>query len=128
MVLARGAQRIRVKDWLPDDPYPRAVIGNHPSPVGREHGPALDNARSALARLRSLLSELGHAPALPPDLRIAGTDDQVGWTLCELAPLGPMDRQALLAAPDLSRRMALLAELCDAAAGDVVHLLSGGPG
>lgn len=126
MVLARGDWRIRVEQWLPDDPYPRAVVANHPSPVGRDVGPALEKARGALGRLRSLLSELGDAPALPPDLLIPGSDDEIGWTLCELAPLGPLDRQALLAAPDLSGRMALLAELCDAAAVDVVHLLSGG--
>lgn len=127
MVLARGARRIRVEHWLPDDPYPRAVVGDHPSPVGRDDGAALENARGALARLRSLLSELGDTPALPSDLRLPGTDEEAGWTLCELAPLGPLDRQALLAAPDLSARMELLAHLCDAAAGDVVHLLSGGP-
>ena len=127
MVMARGTRRIRVERWLPDDPYPCAIVEDLPSSVGADDGPALEVARGAVARLRSLLSELGDAPALPPGLVIPGTADEVGWALCELAPLGPLDRQALLATPDLSARMGLLTELCDAAAGDVVHLLSGGP-
>jgi Lon protease-like protein len=77
-----------------------------------------------VSQLRSLLSELADVPALPLDLDLPGTDEEIGWALCELAPLGPMDRQALLAAPRLSARMDLLAELCRAAAGDVVSMLS----
>jgi Lon protease-like protein len=63
---------------------------------------------------------------LPLDLRLAGTDEEIGWALCELVPLGPMDRQALLGAPGLTARMELLAELCRAAAGDVTSMLSDG--
>ncbi len=126
MVMARGSRRIRVDRWLPDDPYPRAVVRELPTELGTGDGRALDVAEAAVLRLRGLLSELGEVPALPPDLGLAGGDDEVGWVLCELAPLGAMDRQSLLASPSLSARMARLAELCDAAAGDVVSMLSGG--
>ncbi|MGH9079266.1 MAG: LON peptidase substrate-binding domain-containing protein, partial [Acidimicrobiales bacterium] len=44
MVMARGTRRIRVDRWLPDDPYPRAVVEDLPTPVGpgdsRAVGPA----------------------------------------------------------------------------------------
>ncbi len=124
MVMARGSRRIRVGRWLPDDPYPRAMAADLPTEPGPDDARAVATAGAAVSRLRSLLSELGDVPALPPDLGLAGPDEEVGWALCQLAPLGPMDRQALLASPDLTARMALLAELCDAAAGDVVSMLS----
>ena len=124
MVMARGSRRIRVGRWLPDDPYPRAVVADLPTELGPEDGRALGAAEAAVFRLRSLLSELGDVPALPHDLGLAGPDEEVGWALCQLAPLGPMDRQALLASPSLAARMARLAELCDAAAGDVMGMLS----
>jgi Lon protease-like protein len=121
---AQRTRRIRVDRWLPDDPYPRAVVEDFPTQVGPADGQLLGTAEAAVARLRSLLSELGDLPALPHDLCLPGDDDQVGWALCQLVPLGPMDRQALLASPDLSGRMTLLVELCHAAAADVVGMLS----
>ncbi len=128
LVLARGVRRIRVERWRPDDPYPLAVVVDHPSTPGHGPGPelgtALRAAHASVSRLRSLLSELGGVAALPHDLRLAEDPEEAGWELCELAPLGPMDRQALLAAPGASARMELLAELCDAAADDVVGMLS----
>lgn len=126
MVLAHGTRRFRVDRWLPDDPYPRALLEDCPSPPGDDVREAIGVARRALGRLRSLLSELGDAPALPPDLRLAGPDEEIAWALCELAPFGPMDRQALLAAPDVAARLRLLADLCQAAATDVVQLLADG--
>jgi Lon protease-like protein len=127
MVMAEGISRIRVERWLPDDPYPRALVADHPSrdePDAPDAGETVEAARRAMARLRSLLSELGDSPAWPSDLHLPGRDDEVGWALCQLAPLGPLDRQSLLAAADLTARMELLAELCRAAGDDVVHLLS----
>jgi hypothetical protein len=124
VVMARGSRRIGVERWLPDDPYPQAVVVDLPTEVGPADGPAIAAADAAVSQLRSLLSELADVPALPFDLGLPGTDEEIGWALCELAPLGPMDRQALLAAPRLSARMDLLAELCRAAAGDVVSMLS----
>jgi Lon protease-like protein len=124
VIMARGTRRIRVERWLPDDPYPRAVVEDLPTPVGHDDGRAVGAADAAVSRLRSLLSELGDVPALPFDRQLQGTDEEVGWALCELVPLGPMDRQALLAAPSLAVRMERLAELCRAAADDVVGMLS----
>ncbi len=126
MVMAHGSRRIRVEHWLPDDPYPRALVADLPTESGPDDGRALGTAEAAVFRLRSLLSELGDVPALPHDLGLTGPDETVGWVLCQLVPLGPLDRQALLATPSLSARMARLAELCDAAAGDVVSMLAGG--
>jgi len=61
-------------------------------------------------------------------LHIPGDPTQVGWQLCDMAPLVSIDMQYLLVADGLEARMRLLIDLCDAMAGDVIGLLSGGEG
>ena len=85
---------------------------------------ALASAEGSLRRLRSLLSELGDVPALPPGLRITGSPEEIGWQLCDMAPLTVLDLQRLLSADGLKPRMDLLTALCDAMADDVIGLLS----
>jgi hypothetical protein len=126
VVSARGVRRLRVDRWLLDDPYPRAeVVDVPPDPVSGAAA-AVAAAGSAVRRLRSLLSELGELPALPGDLGLVGDDEEIGWRLCELAPLNAFDRQQLLASTGLGVRMDLLSALCAAMADDVVALLAGG--
>jgi len=126
LVVATGVRRVRVEDWLPDDPYPCALVEDLPDPVGTCPGEVLVAAEGSLRRLRSLLSELGDVPALPHSLRITGDPDDVGWQLCDMAPLVSLDLQRLLVADGLEARMRLLVDLCDAMSGDVIGLLAGG--
>jgi Lon protease-like protein len=131
LVAARGGRRLRVDHWLPDDPYPRAVVVDlHAQPDAVDPGDpgAVAAAGAAVRRLRSLLSELGDVPALAHDLDLAGDDHEVGWRLCQLAPLNLMDRQRLLDCAGLGARMELLGALCAAMSDDVVALLAGGAG
>jgi len=124
LVVATGLRRVRVDRWLSDDPYPRAMVDDLPdaaTPCGED---VLAAAEASLRRLRSLLSELGDVPALPHTLRIAGEPADVGWQLCDMAPLVSLDLQRLLETADLRERVTLLDELCTAMAGDVVGLLS----
>jgi uncharacterized protein len=131
LVMSQGTGRILIDRWLDDDPYPRAVVQELGDSVATDRGgagSALGSAEAAVRRLRSLLSELGEVPALAHDLDIGGDPEETGWHLCELAPLTLVDRQHLLACSDLTVRMELLAELCSALSGDVVHLLAQGGG
>ena len=122
----KGETVITVEEWLPDDPYPQAVVTDLPDRSCACRADVLAGAEGSLRRVRSLLSELGDVPALPHRLRISGDAEEVGWQLCDMAPLVSLDLQRLLAAVDVESRMRLLVELCDAMAGDVVGLLSGG--
>jgi uncharacterized protein len=128
LVVATGVRRIRVAQWLADDPYPRAVVEDVPERPGAEGGAALGgalaSAEASLRRLRSLLSELGDVPALPPGLRITGSPEDIGWQLCDMAPLTVLDLQRLLSTDGLRTRMDVLTALCDAMAVDVIGLLS----
>jgi len=126
LVVATGVRRVRVDDWLDDDPYPSALVEDLPDSGEPCPGDLLEAAEGSLRRLRSLLSELGDVPALPHSLRISGDPDDIGWQLCDMAPLVSLDLQRLLVAGGLEARMRLLVDLCDAMSGDVIGLLAGG--
>jgi hypothetical protein len=123
----RGVRRMRVREWMPDDPYPQAMV-EEIADESFDHvdGQALASAESAVRRLRSLLSEMGEVPALPHDLDFGDQAEEAAWRLCGLAPLNLMDRQHLLETDDPKARMEALTELCEAMASDVTGLLSGG--
>jgi hypothetical protein len=127
-VLAHGLERIEVVAWLDDDPYPRAEVEPRPSVTSAGDIAALSAAKTAVRRLRSLLSEWGDMPALPFELPLARQADTASFQLCELAPLSPLDRQNLLSIDAVSDRLALLVELCEATAQDVATLLAEGEG
>lgn len=127
-VLAHGLERIEVVAWLDDDPYPRAEVEPRPSVTAIGDTAALSAAKTAVRRLRSLLSEWGDMPALPFELPLARQADTASFQLCELAPLSPLDRQNLLSIDAVSDRLALLVELCEATARDVATLLAEGGG
>jgi hypothetical protein len=123
----RGVRRIRVRQWMPEDPYPQAMVEEiADSPFEAVDAQALASAESAVRRLRSLLSEMGDVPALPHDLELGDQAEEVAWRLCALAPLNLMDRQRLLETDDPKVRMEALTELCQAMATDVTGLLAGG--
>ena len=126
LVVATGVRRVRVDRWLPDDPYPVALVADIPDDVSADDGTTLAGAEFAVRRLRSLLSELGDVPALPHNLRITGDEEDVGWQLCDMAPLNALDLQRLLATEGLMARMQLLTELCNAMAEDVTRMLAEG--
>jgi len=122
-VVAVGAERIRVTQWLDDDPYPRAVVEpwpDEPDDVGDQEylvgrvGVLAGRVRRATA----LALELGDAVADPgsaidPDPAVAS------YQLALLAPVGPLDRQQVLAAPHARGRLEVLEGVLD----DVESLL-----
>lgn len=111
-------ERIRVREWLPDDPYPRALIEPWPDepaePVSDEQFRELEDRivvlhkRMAVARRRWVMpgrsSLLGgrRLRSLDPVQRL--------YSLACRVPMGEADRYAVLAAPTLSDRMTALRE------------------
>ncbi|HEX6425474.1 MAG TPA: LON peptidase substrate-binding domain-containing protein [Acidimicrobiales bacterium] len=116
-VAAVGMRRIRVERWLDDDPYPRAEIADWPDGAGaaeageQEPGGAGAAARdemvALLRRVAALRAELGE-PAPPLDTDLSADPDVAGYQATALAPLGPVDKQALLCAPTPARRVEML--------------------
>jgi Lon protease-like protein len=102
---AVGTRRIRVDRWLEDDPYPRAEVSDWDDvgPSDVTVGEADELFRRALA----LAAELGEAPA-PLDVELAEDPALATFQMGALGPLGPVDRQALLATERADDRVALL--------------------
>jgi Lon protease-like protein len=114
---AVGMRRIRVTAWLADEPYPRAEVADWPDedrngdPAG-ERAVALPAATGALVeevdgllrRVGALRTELGE-PAPPLDFTLAEDPLIAGYQATALAPLGPLDKQALLAASSVRARL-----------------------
>jgi Lon protease-like protein len=115
-LVAVGVRRIRIASWLPDDPYPRAETDDWPDEPGSggSGGPDAVDARGEvvvlLRRAAALANELGMTAA-PLDLELDDDPVIAGYQAITAAPLGPADRQSLLAAPTLADRWTLLASL-----------------
>ncbi|AKK25896.1 LON peptidase substrate-binding domain-containing protein [Mycobacterium sp. EPa45] len=108
-------ERIRVREWLDDDPYPRAVIDPWPD----EPGPPVTHERiggivdQILALFERIVSARGGQ--LPPDAlavapEVADDPSRHIYTLASRVPMGQADRYAVLAAPTLSERVDVLAD------------------
>lgn len=130
----RGEAVVVIEEWLPDDPYPQALVREPdpmPGPDGEsEPGPLLDAAAQRVRRARALLAEHGGGPALEPGLVLdgGGDADVAAWQLCGVAPVNAYDAQRLLAADGASERLTLLVELMDDLELDLRRMLTGEPG
>ena len=96
-----GEALIEVEQWLPDDPYPVALVRETARCRGPgDAGPLVGAAGQRVRRARALLAEQGGAPPLSPELALdgGGDTDLASWQLCAVAPLSAYDAQRLLAA------------------------------
>jgi hypothetical protein len=116
---AVGMRRIRVTAWLVDEPYPRAEVADWPDvdvdgngAVAGEGavappaatGALVEDVDGLLRRVGALRTELGE-PAPPLDFSLAEDPLIAGYQATALAPLGPLDKQALLAASSVRARL-----------------------
>jgi len=118
-----GVRRLRVREWLPDDPYPQAEVELLDDPVADGTGPGApercDAVTRLLRRVLALRAELGEPVA---DLTVELTADDVtraGYEAAALGPFGPLDAQALLELDDPLARLARIEELL----GDEIRFL-----
>jgi Lon protease-like protein len=110
-LVAVGARRLRVVQWLPDDPYPVAEVEDWPDP---EPQPGYgEQAAAVAARLRQVLALAAEAGDRTVPATLELSDDPVLAVLqaAAVGPFGPLDRQRLLAAETPDARADLLEEL-----------------
>jgi hypothetical protein len=121
-----GVRRVRILRWLPDAPYPRAEVEDWPDPEpGPGAGAAVARVVPVLRRVLALSSELGTAVA-PATVAVADEPLAAGYEMSALAPVGPLDALALLAAPTPEARLETLGALLDEAASVLAARLAGG--
>lgn len=114
-VVSVAEARLRVVEWLPDDPYPRAKVEVLDEPAGSPlHGPKVGEALALLADVLNLREELGEGP-LGDIAAISDEPALAAFQIAALAGVGPHDAARLLSADDLHERLDLvLAALRDA--------------
>jgi Lon protease-like protein len=116
---AVGVRRLRVVAWLPDDPYPQAEIEAWPDPEpGPAHEAALDHTLGSLRRALALSAEAGDDTA-PATIELSEDPVLAGYQAAAVAPIGPHDRQRLLAAGSPEARLEALDGMLD----EVVEVL-----
>ena len=130
MLSCRTSERIKVCEWLPDDPYPRAVVEEWPDKPGK---PVSAGQLEELEdRMMALFERIASARDFPvPDreevLGVATDTDEPGERLYALAsriPIGTADRYAVLSAPSAADRLAALREAVDSVTEMVKFQLS----
>lgn len=132
-MVAVGVRRIRVEKWHDDDPYPRAEVVDWADETDETGGSNGDHAAdlaemyrqqvSQLRRVLAMTAELGHEA--DPTVEVA-QDPLVGsYHLAALAPIGPLDRQRLLAAAGPRDRLVRLAALLAEVSTDLEAQLGG---
>jgi Lon protease-like protein len=107
-----GVRRIRVRTWLPDDPYPFAEVEEWPDPPAVDGDPEqLEAVTSDLRRVLALAAELGDIVSSAAGVDLADDVEVASYQLAGLTPVGPLDRLALLAAPTVRERLDLVGAL-----------------
>jgi Lon protease-like protein len=110
MVVVAGVGRFRVEEWLPDDPYPLARVEDlEESTWDGADTAALTELQDRTRRVLEMAEEAGEVEG---PVEVVWSDDPVSaaWQVCALAPVGPFDRQQLLEAASVSRRLEMLAD------------------
>ncbi|BBU24582.1 LON peptidase substrate-binding domain-containing protein [Mycobacterium xenopi] len=131
LLRCRMGERIRVCRWLPDDPYPRAVVQSWPDQPGE---PVTDAQLGELEdRVLALFERVATARGVrPPDRETvlgyrrqpAGDAGERLYALASRVPIGPADRYSVLSAPSAAERLAALGEAVDSVAAMVEFQLS----
>jgi Lon protease-like protein len=110
---AVGTERFRVTEWLPDDPYPLALVeafDDEPSDTDTEAAERRTAVERLLRQVLALQVELG----FPAPSAVRSLDENPAVAAFEaalLSPIGPMDTQKILEAPSAAARLALLETL-----------------
>lgn len=111
-LLGGAVSRLRVTSWLSDDPHPWAEVEDWPDPPAgagvAERLAATEGSLRALLALRRELGEPGPSPTVELDL---SDPSEASWSLANHTPVSAYDRQRLLTALDVVRRLDLLDEL-----------------
>jgi Lon protease-like protein len=103
-----GTRRIRVREWLLDDPYPQADVEDWDD-VEAAAGvvDAYDAVVSRLRRVLALKAELAE-PAVDATIELSDDPALGSFQVAAVGPFGPMDQQRLLQAAGPNERLQLL--------------------
>jgi Lon protease-like protein len=130
-LLCRMGERIRVCEWLPDDPYPRGKVRAWPDEP--DDSVTAIQVRDLEDRVMTLFERIAAArgAVLPGrDVLLGGSENAAAdagarlYALASQVPIGPADRYAVLSAPSAAQRLAVLSDAVDSVTAMVDFHLS----
>jgi Lon protease-like protein len=125
MVLA-GEDRVRVQQWLPDDPFPRAeVLPCADRPAAPGASARRDDLERVLRRVLAMKAELGEA-ADGATVDLSEDPAVATWQAVGLAPLGPLDAQRVLGTDGVAERLGMVLSLLEEEAAVLAQRVAGG--
>jgi uncharacterized protein len=111
VLMVLGIERVSVRRWLPDDPYPQAEVDVlDESPAGPDAEEQRGVVERLLRRALALKAELGE-PAAAATVELDADAAVAAYQAAALAPLGPLDCQRVLEQNGADERPAALAAL-----------------
>lgn len=112
VLIAAGTHRVRIREWLPDDPYPRADVEEIADPAPAAEPPSFGEVTRRLTRVLALRAELGD-PTARVDVSLDADPVRASYEAAALSALGPLDAQQLLELDDTGERLSHLVALLD---------------
>ncbi len=110
-VLAGMGRRIRVREWLTDDPYPQADVEDwRDDPSDTVAADELEDLTRRTRRAMMIAEEVGE-PSREQGVRLSDDPTVLSYQLASMAPIGDLDRYELLRAPGAGTRARRLGEM-----------------
>jgi hypothetical protein len=121
LLAAVGTDRIRVRRWLDDDPFPRAEVEvlSEPKKVAADATRHRDAVERLLVRTLAMRAELGERTPPVDAAQLDADPLRASFEASAMAPVGPLDAQRLLELHDPVERLAML----EAALTDEIQVL-----
>ena len=114
-VIAVATRRLRVVEWLPDEPYPRANVDDWPDEDADGYLDRMgeDPLATITPSIRRICDAVGRLqPGRPTPQPVLSSDPaQATWEAAGFAQLSAYDAMALLRTPGAAERLDLAAEL-----------------
>jgi uncharacterized protein len=144
-IIGIAKNRCQVEEWLPDDPYPKALISDIGScAVSTSEVPKVCRQISTMSqRIRSVWQQIAdhrgeHITSMPVLTQLAAgqwwsdemTDDAIElafWNLVRHLPCGPQDRYSLLVTMNYDDRFRALQRILDDLVEVIAFQLLGNP-
>lgn len=113
IVAVVGERRVRIEEWLGEEPFPRARVSffDDRAAPGPGAPTARDSVRQRATAAIRLLAELEEWPPGETDPDVPDDPDEAGWRVASFGLLGPADNQRVLETDGVDDRLALLASL-----------------
>ncbi|MHB8379569.1 MAG: LON peptidase substrate-binding domain-containing protein [Acidimicrobiales bacterium] len=124
LIVVEGMACFEVGEWLVDDPYPRARVGERCCDDVPIELSLLKSTESAVRALRNLQSEIFADQCLQRNCAMDEDPKVRSWQLCALTPMSILDQFKVLSLSNPNDRLRLVAEICCERYGDYQRMLA----